>query len=425
MAADDLSFALTDCDALAGLLSTATVDVVCGNSKSRELTRQALLRGPSKVVDVLASSLAAWNAQAVCPPAAEGVESPPDSVARLATAPPPGFEFLPEVLWTYLSNVARQHRKDVASLEALILAWYNKCVSGQQLRKKDTEFRVAALEQPSVFHEPLSTERISAKALRQLGSAAPVAATVTEHSVPLSRIPASLRPGVVSVLTGEFSSQMHKFSKDVIEAYCEQTTKIASAGFPMAPIGLQAHPRVSLPAENLIRFGMGMHTAVFQCSCKLGLAALHVLEARARADLLPAAMMMLSSATHAVEDAAAADVGRDGGLRLSFGLLPYRPATAPMKEANKRPGPVPASSSQAADEGRVSPRAPVGGDTGPMTTITEVDIGVAEQDTSSTQPTAQESTSRAAGVDDMPVAAEGDGHLNTGSARGIVQHSVV
>nr|CAG4637653.1 EOG090X02H3 [Chydorus sphaericus] len=74
------------------------------------------------------------------------------------------LQFVPSLVYSYLSAIAQGDRKDVGSIQTLLLALYNLEAGGEAQSPKVHSFRVPNIAQPSVYHD---TSALAASSLTE------------------------------------------------------------------------------------------------------------------------------------------------------------------------------------------------------------------------------------------------------------------
>eukprot|EP01137_Pigoraptor_chileana_P034411 Opistho-2@26920 len=237
------------------------------------------------------------------------------------------LQFLPLILWNYLSGVAHNDSKVMDKAEACLLAIYNtEAINADGTSIPAKMYTPQSLLRPSVYHEATGPSlTLTETALAQHESAQqPVVVRRQLHS--LTRIAPTERATVISFVLSRLNACLNTLPDASLEAMCRVYERIVSAGCPFGierpvpsvpsdfPNGdfpqLSQHPRISLDSRTLQEMLVGIYQCVHAASRSVSAAAILALERlhdRASHELI----IEVTLVTEAIRHSIALDAGRE------------------------------------------------------------------------------------------------------------------
>uniref|UniRef100_A0AAY4D9V8 Hyccin n=1 Tax=Denticeps clupeoides TaxID=299321 RepID=A0AAY4D9V8_9TELE len=173
------------------------------------------------------------------------------------------LQFLPELVWTYLSVTAGRDPHCSGCIEALLLGIYNLEIVDKDGQSKLLSFTVPSLSKPSVYHEPSA-----------IGSLALTEGALANHG--LSRVvysgphlqretfTAQNRFEVLTFLLLCYNAALSYMSSTSLQSLCQLSSRICICGYPRQQLrrykGISS--RVMVTSEFLVQLITGIHFAL-------------------------------------------------------------------------------------------------------------------------------------------------------------------
>ncbi|KAK3749846.1 hypothetical protein QZH41_015506, partial [Actinostola sp. cb2023] len=178
------------------------------------------------------------------------------------------LQFLPVILWIFLSAKSRRDKQGYGKLEAILLAIYNAEVRDKNDQQNLKTFRLPSLSRPSLYHES-SVDVMSQSALTESAlSRHELAETpILGPTKQLNTVTAANRTSVLCIALRQYNSCIAFMDKTSHDSYWLMAIRVAASGFselctpeiktsPLADVinneeltRLTNHPRIPLNAE--------------------------------------------------------------------------------------------------------------------------------------------------------------------------------
>ncbi|NP_991193.1 hyccin isoform X1 [Danio rerio] len=203
------------------------------------------------------------------------------------------LQFLPELVWSYLSVTAARDPHCSGCIEALLLGIYNLEIVDKDGQSKVLSFTIPSLSKPSVYHEPSS-----------IGSLALTEGALANHG--LSRVvysgphlqretfTAQNRFEVLTFLLLCYNASLSYMSGSSLQSLCQLSSRVSICGYPRQQVrrykGISS--RLMVTSEFLVQLITGIHFALCNGEVDLGSKALDDVLYRAQLELFPEALLV-------------------------------------------------------------------------------------------------------------------------------------
>uniref|UniRef100_A0A672MBU4 Hyccin n=1 Tax=Sinocyclocheilus grahami TaxID=75366 RepID=A0A672MBU4_SINGR len=203
------------------------------------------------------------------------------------------LQFLPELVWSYLSVTAARDPHCSGCIEALLLGIYNLEIIDKDGQSKVLSFTIPSLSKPSVYHEPSS-----------IGSLALTEGALANHG--LSRVvysgphlqretfTAQNRFEVLSFLLLCYNASLSYMSSSSLQSLCQLSSRVCICGYPRQQVrrykGISS--RLMVTSEFLVQLITGIHFALCNGEVEMGSRALDDVLYRAQLELYPEALLV-------------------------------------------------------------------------------------------------------------------------------------
>lgn len=203
------------------------------------------------------------------------------------------LQFLPELVWSYLSVTAARDPHCSGCIEALLLGIYNLEIVDKDGQSKVLSFTIPSLSKPSVYHEPSS-----------IGSLALTEGALANHG--LSRVvysgphlqretfTAQNRFEVLTFLLLCYNAALSYMTSSSLQSLCQLSSRVSICGYPRQQLrrykGISA--RLMVTSEFLVQLITGIHFALCNGEVDLGSKALDDVLYRAQLELFPEALLV-------------------------------------------------------------------------------------------------------------------------------------
>uniref|UniRef100_A0A8C1RUF8 Family with sequence similarity 126 member A n=1 Tax=Cyprinus carpio TaxID=7962 RepID=A0A8C1RUF8_CYPCA len=173
------------------------------------------------------------------------------------------LQFLPELVWSYLSVTAARDPHCSGCIEALLLGIYNLEIVDKDGQSKVLSFTIPSLSKPSVYHEPSS-----------IGSLALTEGALANHG--LSRVvysgphlqretfTAQNRFEVLTFLLLCYNASLSYMSSSSLQSLCQLSSRVSICGYPRQQVrrykGISS--RLMVTSEFLVQLITGIHFAL-------------------------------------------------------------------------------------------------------------------------------------------------------------------
>ncbi|XP_042632129.1 hyccin [Cyprinus carpio] len=235
------------------------------------------------------------------------------------------LQFLPELVWSYLSVTAARDPHCSGCIEALLLGIYNLEIVDKDGQSKLLSFTIPSLSKPSIYHEPSS-----------IGSLALTEGALANHG--LSRVvysgphlqretfTAQNRFEVLTFLLLCYNASLSYMSSSSLQSLCQLSSRVCICGYPRQQVrrykGISS--RLMVTSEFLVQLITGIHFALCNGEVELGSRALDDVLYRAQLDLFPEALLVgnaIKSSLHG----AALKANKEGTRSIQVEITPGPP----------------------------------------------------------------------------------------------------
>uniref|UniRef100_A0A8C9RLZ7 Hyccin PI4KA lipid kinase complex subunit 1 n=1 Tax=Scleropages formosus TaxID=113540 RepID=A0A8C9RLZ7_SCLFO len=203
------------------------------------------------------------------------------------------LQFLPELVWSYLSVTAGRDPHCSGCIEALLLGIYNLEIVDKDGQSKVLSFTVPSLSKPSVYHEPST---IGSMALTEGALANHGLSRVVYSGPHLQRetFTAQNRFEVLTFLLLCYNASLSYMSSSSLQSLCQLSSRICICGYPRQQIRRYKgiNTRMSVSAEFLVQLITGIHYALCNGESDMGSKALDDVLYRAQLELYPEVLLV-------------------------------------------------------------------------------------------------------------------------------------
>lgn len=142
------------------------------------------------------------------------------------------LEFVPSLLWLYLSSLSINGKKSCGAVEAFLLAVYNLEIVSADGKPKLKTFRIPSFGQPSVYHEPsaLSSLSLSESALSRYDNTEPEIWKSGPYPQ-YEAINGQNRQAILSYLLQSYNTSISDLSELSHQIYCKSCSRLVTTGF--------------------------------------------------------------------------------------------------------------------------------------------------------------------------------------------------
>nr|CAG4647730.1 EOG090X02H3 [Moina brachiata]SVE92893.1 EOG090X02H3 [Moina brachiata] len=160
------------------------------------------------------------------------------------------LQFVPSLIYSYLSAIAHGEKKDVGSMQTLLLALYNLEAGSEAQNPKTQSFRIPNIAQPSIFHDTsaLAASSLTESALKRLDPTNRITAKFGPHPH-LQSFNAENRLPALSVLLRIYSNYLCMYNPNSLTETCIAFRRLVSKGFTQHSHG---EPRIGLSSKLLV-----------------------------------------------------------------------------------------------------------------------------------------------------------------------------
>ncbi|XP_059364940.1 hyccin [Carassius carassius] len=235
------------------------------------------------------------------------------------------LQFLPELVWSYLSVTAARDPHCSGCIEALLLGIYNLEIVDKDGQSKVLSFTIPSLSKPSIYHEPSS-----------IGSLALTEGALANHG--LSRVvysgphlqretfTAQNRFEVLTFLLLCYNAALSYVSISSLQSLCQLSSRVCICGYPRQQVrrykGISS--RLMVTSEFLVQLITGIHFALCNGELELGSRALDDVLYRAQLELFPEALLVgnaIKSSLHG----ASLKANKEGARSIQVEITPTAP----------------------------------------------------------------------------------------------------
>ncbi|XP_061086162.1 hyccin isoform X4 [Conger conger] len=232
------------------------------------------------------------------------------------------LQFLPELLWSYLSVTAGRDPHCSGCIEALLLGIYNLEIVDRDGQSKALSFTVPSLSKPSVYHEPST-----------IGSLALTEGALANHG--LSRVvysgphlqretfTAQNRFQVLTFLLLCYNAALSYMTSTSLQSLCQLSSRVCICGYPRQHLrrykGISTRMMVS--SDFLVQLITGIHYALCNGESDLGSRALEDVLYRAQLELFPEPLLV-GNAIRSSQRGVALKANKDGPRCIQVEITP-------------------------------------------------------------------------------------------------------
>ncbi|KAL6460474.1 hypothetical protein MHYP_G00304400 [Metynnis hypsauchen] len=203
------------------------------------------------------------------------------------------LQFLPELVWSYLSVSAGRDPHCSGCIEALLLGIYNLEIVDKDGQSRVLSFTVPSLSKPSVYHEPSA---IGSMALTEGALANHGLSRVVYSGPHLQRetFTAQNRFEVLTFLLLCYNAALSYVTSSSLQSLCQLSSRVSICGYPRQQVrrykGINS--RMMVTSEFLVQLITGIHFALCNGESELGSKALDDVLYRAQLELYPEALLV-------------------------------------------------------------------------------------------------------------------------------------
>lgn len=234
------------------------------------------------------------------------------------------LQFVPTLIYNYLSSVAQGNKKTCRCIETLLIGLYNFEVVDETGKPKVVSFRMPSLAQSSIYHEPISLgpQFLTESALRRWEECN----TKLVSWGPLAQVDvinAQNRLKVMSALFFIYNRQLSLLPKLALRHFCIAASRIVTQGFHKKIVTSNSKPipRIPVSPNFLLEIIEGTYFAMFNEFYTLALQAVKDIDQRAQYELFPDVMLVTSAVINSLKNNASGQPS-DGPMGISVALSP-------------------------------------------------------------------------------------------------------
>lgn len=236
------------------------------------------------------------------------------------------LQFVPTLIYTYLSSVAQGNKKCLRCIETLLIGLYNFEVVDEAGKPRVVSFRLPSLAQASIYHEPLTlgAQFLTESALRRWEECN--TKLVTWGPLPqVDVINAQNRPKVMAALYFIYNRHLSLLPKLALRHFCIAASRIVTQGFHKklgtASTSTKNTPRIPVSNNLLLEMVQGAYFAMFNEFYTLAFQAVKDIDQRAQYELFPDVMLVTSAVMNSLKNNPSGQPC-DGPMGISVALSP-------------------------------------------------------------------------------------------------------
>nr|SVE76266.1 EOG090X02H3 [Daphnia longispina] len=160
------------------------------------------------------------------------------------------LQFVPSLIYSYLSAIAQGERKDAGSMQTFLLAIYNLEAGGEAQSPKTHSFRVPNIAQPSIYHDTsaIASSSLTESALKRLDPTNRITVKFGPHPH-LNSFNAENRLPAMAALLRIYSNYLSMYSKSTLSETCMAFRRLVAQGYTRNSEG---SPRIPLSSTLLV-----------------------------------------------------------------------------------------------------------------------------------------------------------------------------
>ncbi|KAM4688496.1 hyccin isoform 1-T1 [Discoglossus pictus] len=206
------------------------------------------------------------------------------------------LQFLPELIWCYLSVSISRDLQCSGCIEALLLSVYNLEIMDEQGHSKILSFTIPSLSKPSVYHEPSS-----------IGSMALTEGALSQHGLmrvvysgphpQREMLTAQNRFAVLSFLLLCYNSALNYMPPVSLRSLCQMCSRLCVSGYPRQHArkykGLKN--RIPVSSEFMVQLLTGIYYSFYNGEWDAARRALDDVLYRAQLELFPEPLLVANA----------------------------------------------------------------------------------------------------------------------------------
>ncbi|KAI9551943.1 hypothetical protein GHT06_022280 [Daphnia sinensis] len=160
------------------------------------------------------------------------------------------LQFVPSLIYSYLSAIAQGERKDAGSMQTFLLAIYNLEAGGEAQNPKTHSFRIPNIAQPSIYHDTsaIASSSLTESALKRLDPTNRITVKFGPHPH-LNSFNAENRLPAMAALLRIYSNYLSLYSKSTLSETCMAFRRLVAQGYTRNSEG---SPRIPLSSNLLV-----------------------------------------------------------------------------------------------------------------------------------------------------------------------------
>uniref|UniRef100_UPI00398F1F69 hyccin isoform X1 n=1 Tax=Pristiophorus japonicus TaxID=55135 RepID=UPI00398F1F69 len=202
------------------------------------------------------------------------------------------LQFLPELLWSYLSVIATRDTHSSGCIEALLLGIYNLEIVDKDGCSKVQSFTIPSLSKPSVYHEPSS---FGSMALTE-GALSRHGLTRVVHTGPHSQretFTAQNRFEVLTFLLLCYNATIIYMPSPSLQSLCHTCSRICVSGYPRKLQKIHTvNNRIPVSPEFMVHMLTAVYYAMYNGEGDLACQALDDVLYRAQLEMFPEPLLV-------------------------------------------------------------------------------------------------------------------------------------
>ncbi|XP_040289604.1 hyccin isoform X1 [Bufo bufo] len=206
------------------------------------------------------------------------------------------LQFLPELIWCYLSLSTSRDLQSSGCIEALLLSVYNLEIMDEQGHSRVLSFTIPSLSKPSVFHEPstIGSMALTEGALSQHGLARVVYSGPHPQREMLT---AQNRFEVLSFLLLCYNSALNFMPAPSLRSLCHMSSRLCICGYPRqhARKYLGVKNRIPVSSEFMVQLLTGIYYSFYNGEWDAARRALDDVLYRAQLELFPEPILVANA----------------------------------------------------------------------------------------------------------------------------------
>nr|SVE70302.1 EOG090X02H3 [Daphnia similis]SVE70926.1 EOG090X02H3 [Daphnia similis]SVE71557.1 EOG090X02H3 [Daphnia similis]SVE72190.1 EOG090X02H3 [Daphnia similis] len=160
------------------------------------------------------------------------------------------LQFVPSLIYSYLSAIAQGERKNAGSMQTFLLAIYNLEAGGEAQNPKTHSFRIPNIAQPSIYHDTsaIASSSLTESALKRLDPTNRITAKFGPHPHSNSFNAENRLPAMAALLR-IYSNYLSLYSKSTLSETCMAFRRLVAQGYTRNSEG---SPRIPLSSNLLV-----------------------------------------------------------------------------------------------------------------------------------------------------------------------------